>query len=206
MPMLLDLFCKAGGASMGYHRAGFTVVGVDHQPQRNYPFTFIKADAIGYVQNHGHEFDAIAASPPCQRHTKAQVIRGREHADLIPETREALSVTGKPWVIENVMGAPLINPIELCGCMFPELNVYRERIFESNVLLEAPAHQAHVQPLTKMGRAPIPGNRMFIVGNFIGAEEGRKAMGIDWMARSELSQAIPPPYTEYIGQQLMKVI
>ena len=112
-PRLLDLYCCAGGAGAGYHLAGFDVVGVDIEKQGNYPFHFIQADAIQYLLKHGHEFDVIHASPPCQAHSNAQKIQGNNHVDLIDPTRDALISIGKPWIIENVMGAPLINPITL---------------------------------------------------------------------------------------------
>ena len=115
---LLDLFCCAGGAGKGYVDAGFEVVGVDIDPQPNYPFEFHQADAIEFVSAHGHEFDAIHASPPCQAFSKTKTLHDNEHPDLIEPTREALIATGKPWVIENVVGAPLINPIKLTGQHF----------------------------------------------------------------------------------------
>jgi DNA (cytosine-5)-methyltransferase 1 len=208
-PKLLDLCCRAGGASAGYHRAGFDVTGVDLHPKfaKQYPFTYIAADALEYLAEHGREYQAIAASPPCQRWTKAQRVQNREHPDLLTPLRELILDTGLPYIIENVPGAPLKNPVMLCGNMFPELNVYRHRLFESNVTLTVPEHPDHVEPLTKMGRAPVPGERMFIVGNFIGAAEGRKAMGIDWfMARDNVREAIPPAYTHHLGQQLLEVV
>lgn len=107
---LLDLFCKAGGASRGYSLAGFDVVGVDIEPQPNYPYTFFQGDAIEFVKEHGHEFDAIAASPPCQAHSLAQRIQGRSHPDFISETRSLLRNLGAPYIIENVPGAPLLDP------------------------------------------------------------------------------------------------
>lgn len=203
MPRLLDLYCCAGGASMGYHRAGFEVVGVDIRAQKHYPFEFHQADALEFLAAHGRDFDAIAASPPCQVHSRAQRIRNREHPELIVPTRELLNQIGKPWIIENVVGAPLIDPIMLCGASFPPLRVYRHRLFEASFPLIAPEHQPHIAPLRMMGRAPQEGDFMHIVGNFIGVEQGKIAMGIDWMVRSELREAIPPAYTEYLGRQLM---
>jgi|SRR5690606_15111381 len=200
---LLDLFCCAGGAGMGYSRAGFEVVGVDIAAQPRYPFEFIQGDAIEYVKEHGHEYDAIHASPPCQAYTNAQKIMRNDHPELLEPTRAALSATGLPWVIENVPGAPLIEPIELCGGMFG-LRTYRHRLFESSHELTAPAHRAHTHKVTKMGRPPRPDEFMHVVGNFSGVAQARKAMGIDWMVRDELREAIPPAYTEYIGKQLTK--
>ena len=126
---------------MGYSRAGFEVVGVDIAAQPRYPFEFIQGDAIEYVKEHGHEYDAIHASPPCQAYTNAQKIMRNDHPELLEPTREALNATGLPWVIENVPGAPLIEPIELCGGMFG-LRTYRHRLFESSHALTAPAHRA----------------------------------------------------------------
>lgn len=205
-PRLLDLFCCQGGASMGYHQAGFDVVGVDIDPQPNYPFEFHQADAIEFAAQHGHEFDAIAGSPPCQAHTKAQRLRGNDHPDLIPATREVMKASGKPYVIENVPGARkhLISPVELCGCMFPELNVYRLRLFEAPWLLLVPPHNPHHDPVTKMGRPPRPGERMHVVGNFSGVDAARQAMGMPWATRDGLREAIPPAYTRFLGEALIE--
>jgi len=198
-PKLLDLFCKAGGAAMGYHRAGFDVIGVDIEPQKNYPFTFIHGDAIEYLKKNGWKFDVIHASPPCQAYSNAAKIMKRKHQDLIEATRNAMPA--KPWVIENVEGSPLINPITLCGSMFA-LGTYRHRLFESSIRLVTPHHSPHIKRTTKMGRRPVDGEMMHVVGNFSGVADARVAMGIDWMTRDELREAIPPAYTEYIGRQL----
>jgi DNA (cytosine-5)-methyltransferase 1 len=138
-PRLLDLFCKAGGAGMGYSRAGFEVVGVDKEPQQRYPFCFVQADALEYAAACGHCFDAIHASPPCQADSIMRRGRwkGREHPQLIPQTRELLISSGKPYVIENVVGADLIDPIMLCGSMFGLRTKHgsqlrRHRLFELN--------------------------------------------------------------------------
>ena len=203
---LLDLFCCAGGAAMGYHRAGFEVTGIDIAPQPHYPFKFIQADALTCDPLFLRQFDAIHASPPCQAYTLAQRIQGNEHPDLIPQTRALLEASGLPWVIENVEGAPLRNSVMLCGAMFPGLRVYRHRIFESNIDLRTPKHPAHVAPLRKMGRPVEEGEFMHVVGNFSGVETAKQAMGIDWMVRDGLREAIPPAYTEYLGRQLMEVL
>jgi DNA (cytosine-5)-methyltransferase 1 len=199
---LLDLFSAAGGAAHGYHLAGFDVVGVDIDPQPRFPYDFVQADALKYLLEHHHEFDAFHASPPCQAFTLAQRIRGNDHPDYVTATRNAFELIGKPWVIENVPGAPLRDPLMLCGVMFPELAVYRHRLFESNVPLYAPLHSGHVYPIRKMGRPPRPGEYMHVVGNFSGVAYAREAMGIDWMTRDDLREAIPPAYTEWIGVQL----
>ncbi len=206
MPRLLDLFCCQGGAGMGYHRAGFDVVGVDMSAQPRYPFEFHQGDALAYLEAHGHEFDAIHASPPCQAFTLAQRIQRNEHPDLIAPVRALLEELGRPYVIENVPGAPLRNPLELCGCMFDGLNVYRPRWFESNTPLPMLLHSPHVERQTKMGRRPVPGQRMHVVGNFADVAAGARAMGIDWMTRDGLREAIPPAYTEHIGRTLLELV
>jgi DNA (cytosine-5)-methyltransferase 1 len=201
-PKLLDLFCCQGGAGMGYHKAGFEVTGVDISPQPRYPFTFVQADAIEYLNAHASEFDAVHASPPCQAHTNAQKIMNNAHPDLIEPTRYALRELGVAYVIENVPGAPLKNPFELCGAMFG-LGTYRHRLFETSFHVAAPEHPKHFARTTKMGRKPIEGEMMHVVGNFSGVEKARRAMGIDWMTRDGLRESIPPAYTEYIGHYLM---
>lgn len=200
---LLDLYSGAGGAGYGYHLAGFEVVGVDNRPMPRYPFTFIQADALEYLATHGHEFDAIHASPPCQFHSNTQRIQGNTHPDLIEPTRKLLQEIGKPYVIENVPGAPLINPVILIGTMF-DLMTIRPRLFECSfdvplVLAPVPSRQQ-----TKMGRAPKrDGDYVQIVGHFSNVDYARRAMGISWMTRDELSQAIPPAYTHFIGTYLL---
>jgi DNA (cytosine-5)-methyltransferase 1 len=201
-PRLLDLFCCQGGASAGYVAAGFDVVGVDIDPQPRYPFEFVQADALAYLAEHGHEFDVIHASPPCQAFTNAQRIRGNTHPDLIEPTRELLQWLGKPYVIENVEGAPLIDPVLFCGEAFG-LETYRHRLFESNVELIPPWHPEHRVPTTKMGRAPVAGEYMHVVGNFSGVERARGIMDMPWANRDGLREAIPPVYTEFIGVQLI---
>lgn len=202
---LLDLFCCEGGASTGYAQAGFEVVGVDIAPQPRYPFEFHQADALYYLMAHGAEFDAVHASPPCQAHTRAQKIQGNEHPDLLAPTRFVLELWGGPYVIENVPGAPLIEPVELCGSMFG-LSTYRHRLFETNWDLAVPEHPAHVARTTKMGRAPVEGEFMHIVGNFSGVDKGREVMEMPWASRDGLREAIPPAYTRWIGAQLMEQI
>lgn len=200
---MLELFTCAGGSGMGYHRAGFEVVGVDIARQRHYPFEFHQGDALKFLLEHHQEFDVFHASPPCQAFTLAQRIQGNEHPDYVAATRAAFELIGKPWVIENVPGSPLRDPVVYCGASFPGLRVYRHRLFESNIPLEAPTHRTHRAPLTKMGRRLQPGHFMHVVGNFTGAQDAREAMGIDWMTRDELREAIPPAYTEHIGRQLI---
>jgi DNA (cytosine-5)-methyltransferase 1 len=210
-PRLLDLFCGAGGAAVGYARAGFEVVGVDNRPQPNYPFEFIQADALEYVRGYewgpgemARMFDAIHASPPCQAYSMAQRIRKREHPDLVGPTRDLLNETGLPWVIENVPGSPLVDPVVLEGQMFDGLRTQRKRWFETNWPLDVPfLRSPRPAPNAKMGRKPKPHEWFQVVGNTSDAAGARKAMGIDWMNRDELAQAIPPAYTELIGVQLL---
>lgn len=155
-PRLLDLFCGAGGAAVGYHRAGFEVVGVDNRPQPNYPFTFLQQDALGVeteVLLRTGGFHAIHASPPCQAYTKAQKLQGNDHPDLIGPTRELLLQTGLPYVIENVGGAPLVDPVCLEGQMFDELRTVRPRYFETNWGLAQPMMPPRPRQV-KMGRRP----------------------------------------------------
>lgn len=204
-PLLLDLFCGAGGASVGYHRAGFDVIGIDINPQPRYPFPFIQADALGGMVEAKVDWEgyaAIHASPPCQAFTRAKQLQGNAHPDLLRAVRELLAATGKPYVIENVPGAPLINPTTLCGMMFG-LNVYRHRLFESNVPLPLIMHPPHHKKQVKMGRPVREGDIIQVVGCFSGIGYARKAMGISWMTRDELAQAIPPAYTEWIGKQII---
>lgn len=193
----LDLFCGAGGASFGLRRAGFEVIGVDIRPQPRYPFPFIQADAMD-ISWAG--FDFVWASPPCQAYTTAQRIQSREHPKLIESVRAKLKECGSLYVIENVTGAPLKKPIELCGAMFG-LKTYRHRLFETSFPCKQPWHQKHdlVAPQAKMGRKPKKGEFIQVVGNFSDVEAGREAMGIGWMNRDELSEAIPPAYGEFIG-------
>lgn len=200
---LLDLYCCQGGASHGYALAGFEVVGVDIQPQPKYPYDFVHSDAIAYLLRMGHTFDAIHASPPCQLHSNAWRIRARDHPDLIEPTRAALKASGKPYVIENVVGAPLLEPVELCGAMFG-LHTYRHRIFESNVELTVPAHPPHQQPTVKMGRALRDGEFYHAVGNFSNVPYIRRDLGAHWMTRDGLRESIPPAYAQYIGGQLLE--
>ena len=212
-PRLLDLFCGAGGASMGYHRAGFEVVGVDISTQRNYPFQFIHADALDHLKRYidcyaGYDLDyfhAIHASPPCQRHSAMSNCRpglADDYPDLIGPTRELLEQTGLPWVIENVPGSPMRADVTLCGQMFG-LPLYRHRLFESNVRLFEPPHPEHVIPASKAGHWR-PGTIMSVSGHAAPIKLAREAMGIDWTTREELAEAIPPAYTQYIGSLLIQ--
>jgi len=230
-PRLLDLFCGAGGAAMGYHRAGFDVLGVDIQPQPNYPFRVFRADALALSQDRSygcwHEvgarselpgqldwclgcFDAIHGSPPCQAYSDLQKQNGRTYPDLIAPVRALLESTGLPYVIENVEGAPLIEPAMLCGTMFPGLRVLRHRLFETSFPLNAPAHGSHPLVFThdkrKAHHGKLDQDESFVQvtgGGNCSIANARDAMGIDWMTKAEINEAIPPAYTEHIGHYLM---
>jgi DNA (cytosine-5)-methyltransferase 1 len=203
---------------VGYHRAGFDVVGVDIKPQPRYPFPFVQADALEYLAGHGHEFDAIHASFPCQRFSELTPGPHREaHPDLLTPGLNMLRQSGRAYVVENVAGARrlMLNPLMLCGSMFG-LPIWRHRYFENNFgLIFPPACCAHdVCPVVVSGvsRRPTPlirisGRGMRKVAGHRRkentADEKRRAMGIDWMIETEVTEAIPPAYTEFIGRQLL---
>ena len=261
-PRLLDLFCGAGGAALGYSRAGFEVVGVDIKPQPNYPFTFHQGDALEFLAAHGSEYDAIHASPPCQGYSimnNLPWLRGRDYPLLILPVLEMLEALGKPYMIENVMGARhgakglAKRGIEahglkagwLCGGMFG-LPFYRHRLFATNWAWFQPGHPMHQRRILA-GRArdivfpPVGksrGQRQGMnrgldghlsltpplcestltnwrngngaqangvgVGHAKGWQLAAEMMGIDWMKRAELTQAIPPVYTEFIATVLIR--
>lgn len=215
--ILLDLFCGAGGAGEGYRRAGFDIVGVDSKKQPRYPGIFLKADAL--VDFHWILAEiqpvAIHASPPCQAYSKTRNATGAtHHPELIPPTRTLLRNSGLPWVIENVPGAPLDSPVVLCGTGFglpvvatrdgERRRLYRHRLFECSFSVMAPPC-AHTHPaLGVYGQGPWDRKGDLRKGGYQGTKDERaQAMGIDWMTRDELSQAIPPIYTEHIGEALM---
>ena len=258
MPRLLDLFCGAGGAASGYHRAGFDeIVGIDIAPQPRYPFEFVQADALEFVAEHGHEFNAIHASPPCQGYSimhNLPWLRGREYPLLILPVMEMLDGLGKPYVVENVMGARHgavglkkrgleAHGLEagwLCGGMLG-LPFYRHRLFATNWFWLQPGHPKHEGVIRPGNTFGSNGGRLAVMvhdghslasgrdsggltqptltncqngaqGNGVGIGHAKgwrlaaEAMGIDWMKREELSQAIPPAYTEFIGRQLLTMI
>jgi DNA (cytosine-5)-methyltransferase 1 len=204
MYKVLDLFCGAGGAAMGLHRAwsDALIVGVDIHPQPRYPFTFVQADAMRPPFDL-KEFDFIWASPPCQNYTNATNTwraLGYTYPDLVAPVRAMLKQTGKPYVIENVEGAPLLHPVLLCGSMFG-LNTYRHRLFESNRHIPFQMCYPH-RKMVKMGRPVKEGDMMAVVGHVSNIPYARRVMGIDWMRVDELSEAIPPAYSEYIARQI----
>ena len=205
---LLDLFCGAGGASMGYAKAGFEVTGIDLKHGKRYPFTYIRGNVLEYLNvEFLSQFDVIAASPPCQTFSATKHLRNAQgkstsKVNMIPEVREALIASSKPYVIENVPNAPLINPIQLCGSGFG-LKVRRHRLFESNYPLVGNAcnHKEQGKPVGIYGsmRDEIP-NGGHTAKTMAQANE---AMKIDWMIWGELVESIPPAYTEFIGRQLL---
>ena len=214
---ILDLFCGAGGAAMGYHRAGWEVVGVDINPQPHYPFEFIQTDALRFPWRSFYQLqhlDAIHASPPCQGYTQLAAVNaklGREqrHERLITETRALLQESGLPYVIENVVGSTLIDPVRVCGTSFG-LPIRRHRLFESNLdLMGRPCeHGRFTEPRYWTGWRPKGEKRLSTVvqvyGNAGGKHEWPGAMGIDWMTYDEIAEAVPPAYTEWIGTQLIE--
>lgn len=208
-PLLLDLFCCQGGAATGYHRAGFDVIGVDIWPQPRYPFEFQQGDALEALATFDlSRFSAVHASPPCHDHVRTFVAKdgtGR----LLAQARDALERTGLPWVIENVPGAPMRADYRLCGCMFGLPLLARERWFETSwhgFEMRPPCHHPE-RPVTVTGNG-IP-SRSWYYGRVGGSEYYRlskEAMGISWMTKAGLVQAIPPAYTEHIGLQLIAAL
>ncbi len=208
-PRLLDLFAGAGGAAMGYHRAGFDVTGVDINPQPRYPFTFHQGDAIEYLAEHGHEFDGIHASPPCQDHSvmKGQTKKDHRTDHLLMVTRAVLKEISRPWVIENVPGAPMRADYKLCGCHFGLPGLRRERWFETSWRgWEMTATCTHTDQTITVAGHPGGTSRRDGARGFGDKAAWERAMGIGWMTAKELAQAIPPAYTEHIGRSLLAVV
>ena len=207
---LIDLFCGVGGASVGYAEAGFEVHGVDLKHGKRYPFTYTRADVLDILKDQAfiNQFDVIHASPPCQTHSITKHLRNAQgkstsKLDLIPETRAALIGSGKPYIIENVPGSPLINPVQLCGSSF-DLKVRRHRLFESNMPLIGSVcdHKKQGRPIGVYGslndEIPQGGKTATNI------DEARNAMGMDWAIWTELVEAIPPAFTKYLGQQIRR--
>lgn len=226
-PVLIDFYCCGGGASEGFHRAGFDVLGIDNEPQPRYRFEFARMsalDALDILNGGGKiEFDtgrligaedvaAYVGSPPCKVHTSLKPFSASHHIDLIPDTRERFRASGKPYIIENVPGAPLIDPVQLCGtafglgaqCIDGWRNLKRHRLFESNVPLigtECPGDHGDV-----IGVYGVGGGGWQTRGYKGYADESREAMGIDWLPQKYLSQALPPVYAKYLGHQLLAAL
>jgi DNA (cytosine-5)-methyltransferase 1 len=212
---LLDLFCCAGGAGKGYAQAGFEIVGIDINPQPNYPFPFVQTDALALDPKFVATFDAIHASPPCQSYS--DLAKRNRNADawprLIEPVREVLVRSGLPYIIENVEGAPLRDPVMLCGTMFKGLRVIRHRLFETNFPILTPKHGRHPLVHTFDKRKSHYGKTDDMV-DFVQVTGGgnctiaaaKDAMGIGWMTKNELNEAIPPAYTYFIGKQLLTYI
>lgn len=235
-PKILDLFCGAGGGATGYHRAGFDVVGVDIKPQPRYPFPFLQQEALwilDVLQGQGSvfpsdgkrywlcDFNVIHASPPCQAFSIGTICRGKhrgKHPDLLTTTLAKLQQIEIPWVVENVPRAPMAGSyaVELCGLTFG-LRIFRHRLFASSHLLFSPQHKSHrVHRIGERGMVCVAGhggqssgfgNRARRVpADHRTKDAWSRGIGIDWMTRDELAQAIPPAYTEFIGKQLIRII
>jgi DNA (cytosine-5)-methyltransferase 1 len=216
-PRLLDLFCGAGGAAMGYHRAGFDVVGVDNQIQHRYPFLeILQADALAVLADleYCRDFAVIHASPPCQAYSTLGKQTARRYPDMVGEVRAALQLVGRPYVIENVIGAPLRDPIMLCGSMFGlgigGMTLRRHRLFESEVPLVAPGpDDCASKDIVGVYGTGGGWNRVMPGGGGmkVQGEAAATALGIDWTrAQADLAQAIPPAYTEWVGGRLLSEI
>lgn len=221
-PLALDLFCKAGGASMGLYRAGFDVIGVDIEPQPRYPFRFVQADALKPPFDLSR-FDFIWASPPCQGYSRLRHLpwlKNRTWPLLIDPVRDMLNAAGSAWCIENVEDAPLAG-ITLCGSMFG-LPTYRHRRFETSFFMFEPPHAQHRQVVGRGWRINDrrkgtlnagsskgswgQGGVITVAGGQFKKADGEKALGIDWMTKPELANAIPPAYSEYIGRAALRAI
>jgi DNA (cytosine-5)-methyltransferase 1 len=224
-PRILDLYCGEGGAGAGYARAGFEVVGVDVNPNagKRYPFEFYAGDALEFVREHGRSFDAIHASPPCQRYSHATVAgHADKHPDLVGATREALLEVGRPFVIENVPRSPLLDPITLCGSQFGRMALdtdgdivwlQRHRLFESSEPIDAPRRHHHPRGVQWAGvyggaRRDKHEARHVRHGGYVPAKDvQQRLMGIDWpVTQKGLYESIPPAYTEWIGRQLVEFL
>lgn len=217
-PLLLDMFCGAGGAAVGYHRAGFEVVGVDIHPQPRYPFSFIREDALEYAARYGSGFDAVHASPPCQSYSAMQATnksRGRKprFCGMIPDVQGVLRSTALPWVIENVVRSDLEPTVILCGTMFglrvKGYELRRHRLFKCSFPVPMPGecdHRSQSVFVSTSGAKHNHWNKSRMEKNWTVPVPGRVArelMNVDWMNEFELGESIPPAYTEYIGRFLM---
>ena len=205
---LLDLFCCAGGAAYGYAEAGFEVVGVDIDHQPRYPFRFVRADVFSLELKDLRKFDLIHASPMCQAHSTLNAYNQLTYPNQIAQVRELLRAAGVPYVIENVMQAPLEAPVMLCGAMFG-LRLYRHRGFETSFPLVAPNHPGHVLKCARNGNLPVGDEFMTITGgkhSHAWRERAAAEMGLPWMTTvREVCEALPPAYTRYVGQQFRSI-
>ena len=214
-PRLLDLFCGAGGCAMGYHRAGFEVVGVDINPQPHYPFEFHQADALTYPLE---GFDAIHASPPCQEYSSLRFMKTRQYAAVLAETRQRLIDSGLPWVIENVANAPMHQGVLICGTALG-LNVRRHRLFDCSHLIYGPGMCRHdpdninVYGHGAWNYRPRADNSKYRHWTRSNARQSplpiataRQAFECEWMTQAELAECVPPAYTEWIGRQLRAIL
>ena len=214
-PRLLDLFCGAGGASVGYARAGFSVTGVDKWMQLSYPFEIRYGDTFSLDLDWIRSFDAVHASPPCQHYS---LLAYRNNSKdrwpaLVEPVRNLLRASSLPYIIENVPGAPLLDPVVLCGVAFPRLRVIRHRHFETNFPVVQPDHEDHPLVHTNNKRTRHFGKTnewldyvQVTGGSNCSVDSAKDAMDIDWMTRKELDEAIPPIYTEYVGRELMRCL
>ena len=213
-PKLLDLYSGAGGAARGYQQAGFHVTGVDIKPQSRYAGdVFIQADALEYLAEHGREYDAIHASPPCQGYSRMLCVTGgTTKPKLIAETRGVLQVTGRPYVIENVEMAKddMQNWVLLCGTGFG-LRVRRHRLFETAPLLPVLVPPCHCKNGVRDGvlighrlRGPKPPGQ--VVPPIFTERELRAAIGVEWMSMVEMRESIPPAYTRFLGEHLLATV
>jgi len=208
-PVVLDLYCCQGGAGKGYDLSGFRVIGVDQDPQPRYPFEFVQMDVFAFLSTFwdvASRAALVPASPPCQFDSETQRIRSNDHPDLIGPTRIVLDMLGRPYVMENVRGAvpKLRDPVMLCGTMFG-LETYRHRYFETGggFILEAPDHPTHTHTQAKMGRPVRDGQYGQYIGNYSGVGKSRKVMEMPWASREGIREAIPPKYTQWIGERFM---
>ncbi|GGJ87160.1 hypothetical protein GCM10011583_18380 [Streptomyces camponoticapitis] len=210
-PRVLDLYCHRGGMAMGYHQAGFDVTGVDIDPDcgTEYPFEFVHGDAIEYLLAHGHEYDLIHGSPPCQAWSPLNAYNHKVYPELIGPTREAMLAVGKPFVIENVEAArpEMVDPIMLCGPMF-DLRMYRHRLMETSFPLVAPEHPAHVELCSRNGYLPTPERPFMTITGGKHSKAWQRAaaaaMGTPWITTIQgVCEAIPPAYARWIGEQFL---
>ena len=196
---LLDLYCGAGGCSVGYKQAGFNVTGIDHLPQTNYPYRFILSKSCCFFWDYLNQYDVIHLSPPCQKYSKLSRANGKKYSNELEYWVKSLIHLKKPFVIENVPGSPLPVSIKLSGQMF-QLNLQRTRFFYSNILLFQPCEAKRIY------RSPGSVQYPTVAGNGQKGDTLKRwstSMGINWMKKRELAQAIPPAYTKFIGDQLM---